>query len=264
MAAQNKFEAIDAQYRTLDTPQYSLNRAGNFPGMRITDILLRRTKLQNLIRETIRQWYSKYLWGSDPNWYKTVPVETYNDIYNWLTPERKEMLLREQIVRKSFINQFLEGIQKVVQQLGGVLSWPLLAPFKGAMKKGLQDAGYSTSGNLQDIATRFFENIVKKRGKPNNSEKFETVEPVSATVIIQAIIQFFTLIQKNAQNNSEEEMAKIAQSDGANAEALIRAEQMSNPTNTIDNANSSMKMNGFVTLILIGIGLIILYKIASK
>lgn len=263
--AENKFEAIEKKYQLLDNPLYqNAITIGPDPLARIK----RRRELQDMIRTTLKQWNIQFNWGAGANWWKEVPVETYNDINNWLTPQRKEELLREKIVHQSFINQFLQGLQQSIQRFGGILSWPLLAPFKNAMKKGLQDEGYSTSGNLQDIAKRFFDNIVKKRSeKPDNSEKFETADPVTASMIIQTIIQFFSMIQKNAQNVKEEEMAKIAALDGANAQELINREiaNTSTQNNTANNqSGSKFDFTSLMGILMVISVLVIVYKLVSK
>lgn len=256
--AENRKEAIINRYKTLDSPLYK-----PVPGPTFMDRVRRRRELQGIIRSLLKQWNISYNWGYPENWWQDVKVETYDDINIWATVQRLRQLEETAIVKQTFFNRFFNSISDAIKKLGNVLTWPILAPFKRAMIKGLQEKGFSTSGNLETIARRFVDKIVKKRGQDaNNSQKFETADPVSATVIINLIIEFFKTIQKDAKDEDEKTMAAIAAADGNNAASLIEAENNGNNDNSGDG--ESMNFGGITKLLFIVLGLYIFFKYVAK
>lgn len=277
--SENLKEKILWAYENLDKPAYNPNT--NVPGlpnlgpMGVIERRKRRKQMQDIIGMYLKEWNIKYNWGFPETWYNDVKKETSSDINIWATPERLQTLERQQIEHKSFINGFFSMWKDALAKLGGVLTWPILAPFKNAMKKGLKDAGQADTGSLQTIAKRFFDRIVKKR-KPENDmsgfedsrrhftrgsalANFEKVEPVSATVIISAIMEFFKLIQNGAKDKSEQDMAEIAARDSANAQALIDAELRNNK-----EEDDKMDFSKIFKWLLVAVGLFLLYKYATK
>lgn len=268
--AENRLEAIKARYKSLESPINNPNLPGNL--MDITNRYRRFIEIVNIIRTLLRQWNVTYSWGESSSWANDIQVKREADINLWLTPIRAEQLYETQIVHQSFINNFIDRFRDVVARFGNVLIWPLLAPFKSAMKKGLANEGFDTGGNLEQIARRFLEKIILPR-KPDNDlsqfeqrfptrgralVNFETMEPMTASMIITAIIEFFKAISASPKTKNEEEMARIAANNAANAENLIRSEQ--------DGTGSTEEMNfgSLGSLLLIALIVFAVWKLTHR
>lgn len=119
----------------------------------------------------------------------------------WANPERKALLVSgaplvntyEPDERKKFFGRLFDKIKNTVASLG----INALLPFKGGMKKYLTIKGITPKSNFKALVEQFYAQI-----KGGN---FEGVDPISISIIIQAILSFFKQMQDKQEKTQEEE-----------------------------------------------------------
>lgn len=88
------------------------------------------------------------------------------------------------------IGKVVKSIPKKVLDKAKLLP---LAPFKRAMKKRLEQKGIQSSNRLEDVVDKFYSNIVRKESG------FETVDPVTISMVISAVINWFKKLAEKAK-----------------------------------------------------------------
>jgi len=139
-----------------------------------------------------------------------------------------------------------EAVKKGAQAAAkGALTAPLI-PFVPMMKSILRKRGVNPPSKVQELAQAFFKNVVKK------TEGFESVEPVTITAIITAIISFFKkLKEKKAQGKGLTQEEK---------DVLNEVEKVGEAAAEINEGESSSSMGGLMPILLIGLAAIFLFK----
>lgn len=169
----------------------------------------------------------------------------------------------KKVENRSLFGDLVEGfvnLGKSVVKVGAVIyegvSFVVLAPFKGAMKKALKSKGVPYKDSMKDIATKFVDHVIKKNpayehslasfqsyealqnvrevedlgNLADNYEKVDNLAPMAVAAIITAVISFFDNLKKKKESGvpmseTEETMYKMSQEAAKNADELIRQEQ---------------------------------------
>lgn len=110
---------------------------------------------------------------------------------------------------KTAVNKVRNKAKEIVDKAKEIGGFAVLAPIAPLMKAGLRKRGYSTSGSLQEVAVRFYNEIVAK----NNFDEYNSfgtdmdvmeqaeikrikagekshIEPVTISLIISSIVGF--------------------------------------------------------------------------
>lgn len=159
------------------------------------------------------------------------------------------------------IGTFLEKVARIATALPRGAALAALAPFKKAMRKELTRRKIPVSNKLREVADKFYQVVIK-----NQTNAFETVEPVSLSIIIPAIINFFkALFNKEEPTAEEEEMIKTADEDLENEQELIEQEAKlltDNPPPT--QSKPEFKLGNILMPLLVVIGLYLAWKYIFK
>lgn len=115
----------------------------------------------------------------------------------------------------SLIDKIKGGIKKAVDKVGQI---GLLSPFKKAMKKALDIKGVKYRDDISDIATKFY-NYIVKGGNSSSFEVAQNFDPVTLSVIISSIVSFFRALK--AKKDSGEPMPEWQQDTLQLAEAGV-------------------------------------------
>lgn len=84
----------------------------------------------------------------------------------------------------------------LVSKIGKVLTWPVLMPLKVGMVHMLKAKGFTDiPKSLPKIALMFY-NVIIKKGSSTNTYELNTIDPVTLTAIITAILTFFKQVKE--------------------------------------------------------------------
>jgi hypothetical protein len=143
---------------------------------------------------------------------------------DYFTPEEHENFRLGHSNGGGFFNRVLKSAGHVLQQVGDAAIYAPLLIFKPAMKSALDEKGISHTNKMDDIAPKFFDNVVKKHGF---DDRENAVSGDAVSGIIQGIITFFKDIkdkQKSGQPLTPEEkkLANLADSASGQVDKLAK------------------------------------------
>lgn len=166
----------------------------------------------------------------------------------------------QQGIFKTLVGEFAKlgkGIISIAGKIYEAASLVVLAPFKGAMKKGLKAKGVKYEDNIKDISTKFMDNVVSGNSAYEQTlmyyQNYEALDDLrtlrefgslemlesqgdadnfapAVPAIISAVVAFFnTMKQKKDEgvpmSQTEKDMTALAEEGMKNADELIKREQ---------------------------------------